>query len=265
MPPDAPPPESLPSAEAQWAAHAARAARDAAAAAAAGGGAGGGGGGETAASAAARLRAVELRAATPFPMDVRIVPQPTPAPAPRGGGPPPRGGAAAAPPPPPPARQLAWLRAPPSPAGGGCGRPAGLAAADGSALDRCVAAYGSDFALLDACLVPHAAAAAAGGWRGGRLTSQMASLDHAVWFHAPFSCEGWMLYDCESHWAGHGRGLAIGRLFQGGRLVATVVQEGLIRPREGALRAAAAGGGGGGGAGGLEGGRGGGRGPAARL
>jgi acyl-CoA thioesterase-2 len=61
---------------------------------------------------------------------------------------------------------------------------------------------------------------------------QSASLDHTIWFHRPFRADEWLLYDQVSPSASGGRGLALGRLFsEDGRLVATVAQEGLIRPR----------------------------------
>lgn len=60
---------------------------------------------------------------------------------------------------------------------------------------------------------------------------QMASLDHTIWFHRPFRADEWWLYDQVSPSAQGGRGLAIGRVFAAdGTLVATVAQEGLIRP-----------------------------------
>ena len=63
-------------------------------------------------------------------------------------------------------------------------------------------------------------------------TLQSASLDHTIWFHRPFRADEWLLYDQVSPSASGARGLALGRVFtQDGRLVATVAQEGLIRPR----------------------------------
>jgi acyl-CoA thioesterase-2 len=58
----------------------------------------------------------------------------------------------------------------------------------------------------------------------------MASLDHAVWFHGPFRADEWLLYEVYSPVASGSRGLATGRFFrQDGTLVATTVQEGLVR------------------------------------
>ncbi|GAB3860311.1 acyl-CoA thioesterase II [Nocardioides maradonensis] len=83
--------------------------------------------------------------------------------------------------------------------------------------------YASDVSLLGATLSAH---------RGtDPLNVQMASLDHTIWFHRPFRADEWWLYDQWSPSASGGRGLAIGRVFtQDGKLVATVAQEGLIRP-----------------------------------
>jgi acyl-CoA thioesterase-2 len=58
----------------------------------------------------------------------------------------------------------------------------------------------------------------------------MASLDHAMWFHRPFRADDWLLYSQDSPTATGGRGLARGLVFtHDGTLVATVMQEGLIR------------------------------------
>jgi acyl-CoA thioesterase-2 len=85
--------------------------------------------------------------------------------------------------------------------------------------------YASDMTLLGSSLVPHGVDIAS-------PTLQSASLDHTIWFHRPFRADEWLLYDQVSPSASGARGLAIGRVFtQDGRLVATVAQEGLIRPR----------------------------------
>jgi acyl-CoA thioesterase-2 len=83
--------------------------------------------------------------------------------------------------------------------------------------------YASDVSLLGATLAAH---------RADPTNTQMASLDHSIWFHRPFRADRWWLYDQWSPSAQGARGLAIGRVFtQDGALVATVAQEGLIRPR----------------------------------
>ncbi|KAF6087252.1 acyl-CoA thioesterase 8 [Phyllostomus discolor] len=59
----------------------------------------------------------------------------------------------------------------------------------------CVAAYISDYAFLGTALLPH---------QEHCKVHFMASLDHSMWFHAPFRADHWMLYECESPWAGVG-------------------------------------------------------------
>ena len=59
---------------------------------------------------------------------------------------------------------------------------------------------------------------------------QLASLDHAMWFHRPFRVDEWLLYAMESPNASGGRGLALGRFFtRDGKLVASTAQEGVVR------------------------------------
>jgi acyl-CoA thioesterase-2 len=85
--------------------------------------------------------------------------------------------------------------------------------------------YLSDLTLLGSALVPH-------GVDVGSPRVQSASLDHTIWFHRPFRADEWLLYDQASPSASGARGLGIGRVFrEDGTLVATVAQEGLIRPR----------------------------------
>ena len=94
---------------------------------------------------------------------------------------------------------------------------------DDPLLHVCLLTYASDLTLLASVLVPHGAA--------HRARLQLASLDHAMWFHRPFRADEWLLYECQARRRASGaRGLATGRVFtQDGRLVATVVQEGLVR------------------------------------
>ena len=87
--------------------------------------------------------------------------------------------------------------------------------------------FASDMSLLGATLAAH---------RADPATVQMASLDHTIWFHRPFRADEWWLYDQVSPSAQGGRGLAHARIFtRDGLLVATVAQEGLIRPRSAAV------------------------------
>lgn len=93
------------------------------------------------------------------------------------------------------------------------------------AMHATLLAYSSDFQFLATALQPHAKT-----WLTPGM--QIASLDHAMWFHRPFRMDEWLLYDIQSPTAVGARGLARGRFFdQAGRLVASTVQEGLIRDR----------------------------------
>jgi acyl-CoA thioesterase-2 len=92
-------------------------------------------------------------------------------------------------------------------------------------VHRAALTYVSDMTLLGATLILH-------GEHPTSATMQAASLDHTVWFHRPYRADEWLLYDQASPSATGARGLAFGKLFtQDGRLVASVAQEGLIRPR----------------------------------
>ncbi|MEV6108506.1 acyl-CoA thioesterase II [Streptomyces sp. NPDC051940] len=96
--------------------------------------------------------------------------------------------------------------------------------ADDPMLHICLMTYVSDMTLLDSVLLAHGR----GGWATGDVVG--ASLDHAMWFHRPFRADEWLLYDQESPTAQGGRGLARGRIFsRDGRLVASVIQEGVVR------------------------------------
>ncbi|MCK6528132.1 acyl-CoA thioesterase II [Myxococcota bacterium] len=97
---------------------------------------------------------------------------------------------------------------------------------DDLAVHRYLLAYASDFNLLLTAMLPHGVS-----WLTPGM--QVASLDHAIWFHRPFRMDDWLLYDVESPSASGGRGLVLGRFFtREGLLVATVAQEGLMRQRK---------------------------------
>ncbi len=94
---------------------------------------------------------------------------------------------------------------------------------DAVPLNQGLLAYASDMTLLDTCLLPHGIS-----WLNPKM--QTASLDHAIWFHAPFRVDEWMLYAQDSPNAHGARGLNRGSIYtRDGRLVASVAQEGLIR------------------------------------
>ena len=98
---------------------------------------------------------------------------------------------------------------------------------DTPALHRSLLAYASDFHLIGTTTFPH-------GISYYQPNVQMASLDHALWFHRPFRVDEWLLYSCDSPSASGARGLARGLIYdRDGHLVASTAQEGLIRVVEG--------------------------------
>ncbi len=116
-----------------------------------------------------------------------------------------------------------WMNPKPAPPRSHSWFKAVAALPDDPRIHRAVLAFTSDMTLLGTCALPHGLS-----WARGEVVS--ASLDHAVWFHEPFRADEWLLYATDSPWSGGGRGFNRGRIFtQGGRLVASVAQEGMIR------------------------------------
>jgi len=98
---------------------------------------------------------------------------------------------------------------------------------DDPALNAALLAYVSDYLLIGTALLPHGVS-----WLTPGM--QVASLDHAMWFHDDFRVDEWLLHTMESTRASRGRGLVRSQLFTAdGRLVASSTQEGLIRMRAG--------------------------------
>lgn len=94
---------------------------------------------------------------------------------------------------------------------------------DDPRLHQCVLAYLSDWSLLDTATRPH-------GISFLQDNIQVASLDHAMWFHRPFRADEWLLYDQDSPCASGARGFNRGLIYnQAGELVASTTQEGLMR------------------------------------
>jgi acyl-CoA thioesterase II len=94
---------------------------------------------------------------------------------------------------------------------------------DDPGIHASILAYASDMTLLDTSLFAH-------GRSIFDRDLQLASLDHAMWFHAPFRADDWLLYAQDSPSAAGSRGFNRGSLFtRDGRLVASTAQEGLIR------------------------------------
>jgi acyl-CoA thioesterase-2 len=93
---------------------------------------------------------------------------------------------------------------------------------DDPLLHVCLLTYASDLTLLNSVLARHEL--------HNEESVNRASLDHAMWFHHHFRADEWFLYECYSPVASGARGLATGRFFtRDGRLIATTVQEGLVR------------------------------------
>ena len=116
-----------------------------------------------------------------------------------------------------PARKLVWFRV--------IGR-----VPDDQALQRCLLAYVSDYHLLATATLPHGV---------NFLELQVASIDHAIWFHRDLRADDWLLYAIESPSASGARGFSRGSIYaRDGRLVASVAQEGLIREHSGWTRPA---------------------------
>ena len=93
---------------------------------------------------------------------------------------------------------------------------------DDPSLHQALFAYASDYAIMAPALNPHPIS----------VTSLLsASLDHAVWFHRPFRMDEWLFFELDSPIASGGRGVGRGLLYtREGELVASCVQEGLLRP-----------------------------------
>lgn len=107
-----------------------------------------------------------------------------------------------------PARRLVWFRV------------TGQLPED-QALHRCLLTYVSDFHLLATATMPHGV---------NFLELQVASIDHAIWFHRDLRVDDWLLYAIESPSASGARGFSRGSIYaRNGALVASVAQEGLIR------------------------------------
>ena len=88
---------------------------------------------------------------------------------------------------------------------------------DDPAVHQYMLAYASDFGLILTSLYPH-------GHSFWDPDMQVASLDHAMWFHRPFRADRWLSFVQESPVAAGGRGFARGEFFsQDGTLVASAL------------------------------------------
>ena len=90
-------------------------------------------------------------------------------------------------------------------------------------VHQCMLAYTTDYGFLETALQPH-------GVSIGDPRLNIASLDHAIWFHRPFRLDEWLLYVADSPSTSAARGFVRGKIFdRAGNLVASTAQEGLIR------------------------------------
>jgi len=97
---------------------------------------------------------------------------------------------------------------------------------DDTLSNQAVLAYASDYGLLATSLLPHAISIRTPG-------VQVATLDHAIWFHRPFRADDWLLFAMNSPSAYGARGFSRASIFtRDGQLVASLAQEGLTRVRE---------------------------------
>lgn len=90
-------------------------------------------------------------------------------------------------------------------------------------LHRALLSFASDMGLLSSAMLPHGL-----DWITPGLFST--SLDHAIWFHNDVRVDEWFVYVMDSDWTGGSRGINHGSIYrQDGTLIASAVQEGLIR------------------------------------
>jgi acyl-CoA thioesterase-2 len=108
------------------------------------------------------------------------------------------------------AKQYLWVRA-------------NGALPDNQLIHQYLLAYASDWGFLVTALHPHEVSIMTPNF-------QVATIDHSIWFHRPFKMDEWLLYAIESPTAANTRGLVRGEIYnQKGELVATAVQEGVMR------------------------------------
>ena len=98
---------------------------------------------------------------------------------------------------------------------------------DSPGIHQAALAYVSDYTILEPSLRVMGTS-----WSDVGLTT--ASLDNSIWFHRPARADDWLLYVQEAESVQRGRGLNRGRFFdRAGHLVATVMQEGMLRTERG--------------------------------
>ena len=91
-------------------------------------------------------------------------------------------------------------------------------------LQRAMLGYAADQFMLEPVM-------RATGIHWAHPEASMATLDHSIWWHRNFDLSDWILAELVSPSAQNGRGLTIAKFFQGGRHIATMSQEGMVRLR----------------------------------
>ncbi len=110
--------------------------------------------------------------------------------------------------------RMAWVRA-------------DQALPDASLYHVCALTYFSDLSMVSTVLGHHGGSDETDGL-------EIASIDHALWFHTPFRADEWLLFATTSPVSGHGHGFASGQFHNAhGRLVASAAQEVLLREPSG--------------------------------
>jgi acyl-CoA thioesterase-2 len=94
---------------------------------------------------------------------------------------------------------------------------------DDRVLHNAALVYASDTTVLDSIITTHGLS-----WGYDRIFA--VTMNHSVWFHRPTRFDEWVLYSTTSPVAADSRGLGTGHFFdRSGRLLATVVQEGIVK------------------------------------
>jgi acyl-CoA thioesterase II len=94
---------------------------------------------------------------------------------------------------------------------------------DDPVLNCAALVYASDTTVLDSIITTHGLS-----WGYDRIFA--VTTNHSVWFHRPVRFDEWMLYSTSSPVAADSRGLGTGHYFdRSGQLLATVVQEGIVK------------------------------------
>ena len=103
-------------------------------------------------------------------------------------------------------------------------------APDDPGVDEALLAFASDGFLIGTAMRPHAGV----GQAQAHVTLSTGVLSHTLTFHEPFSADEWLLLSHRSPYAGHGRSYGQASVFRhDGALVASFVQDAMIRPLEG--------------------------------